>query len=376
MNHSSNGHAVEDASVRSLVSSVWGGWDCFWFSKMDPSTLCFIRIFCGLLTFYVHLTYSWGLLSYVGPEAWIDHDIANWIQKDMPQYGLKGAWDDTPEVIGKGNFSWSVFYHVTGTGWIVAIHVFILAAMLLFAAGFATRFTAALTWAGAMCYVHRAATTVFGLDTMMMILLLYLVIGPSGATYSVDRWLQKWWARRRGLPEPPVQPSYLANFTIRLIQVHFCIIYLASGTSKLLGSTWWSGTSLNLVMLNPSFAPMEWAPYYYLMKSLATHRWLWESVMSMSIVFTLLLEVGFVFLIWDMRWRWAVICGSVMLHTGIALFMGLTTFSLMMIIMLASFIPPETIRGFVDQIGQRLRRQSKALGPPQPSPAGELVLSR
>ena len=68
------GGPVQEA--RSVLGSLLRGWDRFWFSRMDPTTLCFIRLCCGLLTFYVHLTYSWGLLSYVGPEAWIDHEIA------------------------------------------------------------------------------------------------------------------------------------------------------------------------------------------------------------------------------------------------------------------------------------------------------------
>src|SRR5262249_49300377 len=145
--------------------------------------------------------------------------------------------------------------------WIVASHVFFLCSMLLFALGLWTRLSGALAWVGAMCYVQRASSTVFGLDTMMMIALLYLNVGPSGAALSLDRWLQKRRARRLGEPEPAVEPSRVANFAIRLTQVHFCIIYLATGTSKLLGTSWWSGTALNLVLLNPSFAPMDSALY-------------------------------------------------------------------------------------------------------------------
>jgi len=185
---------------------------------------------------------------------------------------------------------------VTDPTWIVALHVFFLVNMLLFSAGFLTRFTGAITWIGAMSYVQRANSTVFGLDTMMLILLLYLQIGPSGARYSIDRLIEKWRARRAGLPEPVVEPSYAANFAVRLMQVHFCIVYLASGTSKLLGSTWWSGQALNLVMLNASFAPMDNPAYLWLMKSLAKHRWLWETFMSINILFSVLLELSFSFL--------------------------------------------------------------------------------
>src|SRR5262249_20839165 len=73
----------------------------------------------------------------------------------------------------------------------------------------------------------------------------------------------------------------------------------------------------------------------------------WEVVFSMGSVFTLCLEIGLPFLIWYPRWRGILIIGGVMLHTGIALSMGLIAFSILMIVMLASFIPPETIKGAV-----------------------------
>ena len=79
------------------------------------------------------------------------------------------------------------------------------------------------------------------------------MIGPCGATLSVDRLLEIWRARKRYGPNylPPVQPSVVANVALRGMQVHFCIIYLAAGTSKLLGPRWWNGTA-TMVLLRQS----------------------------------------------------------------------------------------------------------------------------
>lgn len=363
-------------NVFSLFGGIFRAWDQFWFSKADPTTLCWIRFWCGLLTFYVTLTYSWQLLSYVGPEAYMNEQLADEVLRKVDRYALSMDWEDRYTKIGQGNWFWSIYYHVTSPGWIVAIHVFFLVVTLLFTVGFATRITGALSWIGAMSYVQRSTDTVFGLDTMMMILLLYLMVGPSGATLSVDRWIQKWRARRQGLPIPPVEPSYSANFAIRLMQVHFCVIYLASGATKLLGSTWWSGTSLNYIMLNPMFAPMKNPIYLFVMKSLASTRWVWETAMSVSILFSVMTEIGFPFLVWDRRWRWAAICASIMLHTGIAIFMGLTTFSLMMIIFVCCFVPPDVIAKFVTAVQARLERLLNTNGAKVSPREGELVLSR
>jgi hypothetical protein len=343
----------DETSPGSMVGGIVRGWDRFWFSPADPTTLGFIRLFAGLLVFYVHLTYSWGLLAYVGADAWIDQGISIHTLKDLEYSRPSMGWDGSWAVYEHGNYFWSVFYHATSPGYVVALHVFFLLTMLLFTAGLWTRWTGAITWLAAVSYVQRASSTVFGLDTMMMITLLYLNVGPSGAALSLDRLLEDWRARRRGEAPRPVEPSVAANFAIRLIQVHFCVVYFASGTSKLLGSTWWSGTALDYVLLNPAFAPLDWGPYYSLMKFLATYRLLWSLFTVGGILFTIFVEVGFIFLVWDLRWRWAMICCSVFLHLGIAFGMGLTTFSLIMMTLVCSFIPPEVIRQAVTRLQER-----------------------
>src|SRR5262249_35055195 len=142
-----------------------------------------------------------------------------------------------------------IWYHVTEPFWMWVVHGLVLVVMLMFAVGFCTRITSVLTWLAAVSYMHRSPITLFGGDTMMNILLIYLMIGPSGAALSVDRLISRWWARRKarlaGEPEPEDAPPpklVSANFALRLMQIHFCIIYFAAGTSKLLGATWWNGT--------------------------------------------------------------------------------------------------------------------------------------
>ena len=330
--------------------------DRFWFTPTDPTPLACIRIVAGLVIFYIHLCYSWDLLGYVGPDGWIDRQLSLYIRNDIDihRYGL--AWDDLPQKISNGNYFWSPYFEVEDPVCIWVIHVCFLTAMLLFALGLWTPYTGFVSWVGLMAYVQKATVTLYGVDTMMSIVLLYLQIGPSGAVYSLDRWLAVRSARRQGLPPPPVEPSVSANFALRLIQFHFAFIYFASGTSKLLGSTWWSGTSLNYVLLNAAFAPMHWSPYYNLLSVLAKERWIWEILMSAAIVGTLLLELCFIFLVWDRRWTWLLVAGATCLHLGIGLIMGLTTFSMMMFAMLISFIPPDVLKALIAEIVGRAGR--------------------
>jgi hypothetical protein len=367
---------AESSSAFLVIRDAVRGWDRFWFTPADPTTIAFMRICGGLLVFYVHLTYSWGLFGYVGPDAWIDQPLVRYITHEIPVYAMPFTWTDNMVQVANGNYYWSIFFHVTDPGWIVTLHIFFLTCMLLFTLGLWTRWTGALSWIGAMSYVQRASSTVFGLDTMMMIVLLYLMIAPAGATLSLDRLIQKWRARKRGELIPEVEPSHAANFALRLTQVHFCIIYLATGTSKLLGSTWWSGTALDLVLLNPSFAPMDQPFYYRLMQFLATHRWLWHTVTSLGIIYTLLVELAFPFLVWTRNWRWFMVCCSVLLHAGIGLCMGLTTFSLMMMIMVSSFLPAELFRGFGDRVAASVSGMFHRPGKVPTEHVGELALTR
>jgi Vitamin K-dependent gamma-carboxylase len=342
---------AEEPGFLDGLARVMRGWDTFWFRPADPTTLCLIRIFAGMLVFYVHLSYSWGLFDLVGAEGWANLETESNIRSNH-SFEMNGfTWNPLESRAPyRGHAWWSPFYHITDPYWIVTLHVIFLTAMLLFTLGLWTRCTGLLTWVGAMAYVQRASVTVFGMDTMMMIVLAYVVLGPSGDALSLDRLFRIWRSRREGLPIPPVSPSILANFAIRLIQVHFCIIYLAGGTSKLLGPLWWNATALNMVVLNYSFAPLYFGPYRSLLLFLAEHRWLWELAGTGGVIYTLFVELSFTFLVWNRNWRWVMVTGSILLHFGIGLMMGLVAFGLFMLVMVFSFFPPEMTREAVERI--------------------------
>ena len=52
--------------------NLLAGWDRFWFTPADPATLAAVRICTGLVLLYTHLTCTFDLLSFVGPDAWVD----------------------------------------------------------------------------------------------------------------------------------------------------------------------------------------------------------------------------------------------------------------------------------------------------------------
>ena len=82
----------------SLLGGSVGAWNRFWFSPMDPTTICFIRLLCAASAFYVCLTYSWGLLSYVGPNGWVDARMNAHRLHDWEFYAPAVEWSTRPLV--------------------------------------------------------------------------------------------------------------------------------------------------------------------------------------------------------------------------------------------------------------------------------------
>jgi uncharacterized membrane protein YphA (DoxX/SURF4 family) len=352
----------------------------FWFTPIDPTGFGFLRICCGLLVFYTYLMYSYDLFSYVGPNSWLDQPTQTWLRKETPVYEPPTNWTDLPqELPEKGGYVWSFFFHVHDPFWVVVFHIGALAVMFLFTIGLWTRVTSVLTWLTAMCYIHSLSTSQFGMDTMVVIVLLYLIIGDGGAALSMDRWLERRRLRREQGPgaDLALKPSWSVNLAVRLIQIHFCVIYLVSGASKLLGPSWWNGNALWICIANPNFAPMRVGLYDQFLVFLCQHRWLWEIYMSSSTAFTLFTEISFAFLIWNKKLRPFMVCCSVMMHIGIGLLMGLVVFSLFMLTMVLAFVPPDQIRFFLESLADWvLKRNRTKEARPTAAAKEQLVLSR
>src|SRR5205814_4524683 len=98
-----------------------------------------------------------------------------------------------------GNPTFSIWFHVTDPVGMAVAHGVILVIIFLFAVGFCTRVTSVLTWLAAVGYIHRTQQVLFGMDTMMNILLFYLMIGNSGAAMSIDRLIARYRAARASL---------------------------------------------------------------------------------------------------------------------------------------------------------------------------------
>lgn len=263
--------------------------------------------------------------------------------------------NESDKSVRTGHNLFSVWFHVTDPTQMALVHAAALFAIFLFTVGLFTRVTSVLTWIVAVCYIHRSQQVLFGMDTMMNILLFYLMVGNSGAALSVDRLVARYRAARASLARtgtiaPATQaflaappPSRAAGFGLRLIQVHFCFIYLAAGLAKLKGGAWWDGRALWDVVVNPEFTLMQHEWYERSLRAVAIIKPLYYTLTAFGVWSTLFIEIAGPFLLWT-RLRWLIILLATAMHAFIAVLMGLNLFELLMILMLIAFMPDQVIR--------------------------------
>lgn len=229
------------------VATAPGAWSRFWFTPIPTTGLAVVRVLSGSL-------FAFWLLSFLGHQA----DI----------FSLNGFFDMRALAEAQRQqaplppIEWSIFYLPVGADgarlgesallfqvvyW-AAIIIFV-----LFALGVATRITGVLTW---LCVVSFLANPMgsYEADYLLAILAFYLMIGHlllgqlNGNLTPIERILgsrydfvlARWMFPSR--TERP--PSYAANWTMRLVQIHFAIIIVTSGLHKLQMGDWWAGAAL------------------------------------------------------------------------------------------------------------------------------------
>ncbi len=313
------------SSLAEYWRDVWQAWNQFWFTPTAPCTLSAIRLFTGAMLFYTHLVWSRDLAAFFGPKGWLPIDLLNLDRR----YGVEG---EAP------SFLWTLFQHVESVGLLWSLHLVALTVFFCLMIGFFSRTSAVLAAIISIMYAARVTPgAYFGLDKINCMLALYLMLGPCGARYSIDRL----WRMRRGATGE-VPKSVAANVAIRLIQIHLCVIYLFAGLGKLEGETWWTGEAIWLAIASLEYQTIDvtWLGHHPWMMNLLAHT-------------TVFWELSYCFLIWPRLTRPWMLAIAVGMHAFIGLCMGLLTFALVMLIANIAFLYPQTVRKVLDPLARR-----------------------
>jgi hypothetical protein len=296
--------------------------------------------------------------------------------EEIRKYRTKHQFDPR-RLYARGMPIFSVWLDVHNPTWMRLIQGGFVVAAFCFTFGLGTRVSSAIVWFANLCYVHRSNAMLFGVDTMMTVLLLYFMIGPSGAAVSLDRLVARWWSRAkpRFFPNsapatyaPTPAPRVSANLALRMMQVHLCTIYFVSGVSKLAGPAWWNGTAVWGVLSNFEFAPMNLWFYNEALRWLCTNELTLYVCINGAGFMTLAFEIAYPFLVWRPTTRWLMLIGAIFLHGFIGLLMGLKTFSLMMLVFNMAFLRPEEVSWILSWIVPAARTVQAAGASPRRKP--------
>lgn len=190
--------------------------------------------------------------------------------------------------------------------------------------GFMTRVSAVCAWLTHALTVNSGYLSLYGIDTMLHVCLFYCVWMPVGTVYSIDRW------RRPA----PATASAASTLSVRVLQLHLCLIYFNTGLAKARGAQWWTGDALWRALMQPQFSVFD-------VSWIAGVAWL-PVLAGWAVV---VVELGYPVLIWPRRSRALWVVATLALHLGIAIAMGLWLFSAVMIVMtISAFGVPSLLR--------------------------------
>lgn len=288
--------------LRTWLVACLQAWDRFWFTPARPHMLALIRILAGGMLVYTHLVWALDLEAFLGPYSWVTADVTRELNRE--------------------GYAWTYLADVDSASLLWVLHVLALLVFVMLTLGLFTRIAAVAAWLITLAYCHRLTGALFGLDQVNAMLAMYLAIGPSGAAYSLDRWLRR---GRAGGRAPDT--SIGANIAIRLIQLHLCIIYLFGGIGKMRGELWWDGSAVWYAIANLEYQTCDvmWLVRFPWLLALLTHV-------------TVFWETFYGVLIWNRLTRPVVLLMAVCVHGGIGVALGMPTFGLAMLIANLAFL--------------------------------------
>ncbi|MFN2621282.1 MAG: hypothetical protein ABR611_00405 [Chthoniobacterales bacterium] len=255
----------------------------------------------GFALFQAILWYrDWS--AFFGPDAWVQWEISRSLGLEWQLHMLHVAGF-------LKHFGFSPDQSVTIFYW---AYVTFLVALLV---GWHTRVAAFLVCLGHYVMMNTISIFVYGMDIFLQIALFYLVVMPVAKAYSLDVWQGR----------VSSAPSWGVTLSRRVLQIHLCLAYMSSGFEKLSSPAWWSGNVIWRSLVQPDFRQYDFT-------WLARFPWL----AMLSSWFVMLIETGYCVAMWVPRLRVFWMVGIIVLHLGIAVFMGLGLFGLIMILLTIS----------------------------------------
>jgi hypothetical protein len=294
------------------MSRALAAWDRFWFEPTSTSPVGIWRICFGLMA--------------VGWTISLAPDLFTFFSDD-------GFMQEQP--VGQ---AWSVLGWLPGDATLVLLYVLTLAGALLVTVGCFSRLASILVFVGVVSFTRRDPYVFNAGDNLLRAMAFYVMLTPSGAALSVDRWRR---ARERFWDSPKHAP-----WALRLMQIQLSVVYLSGVWGKLQGPLWNDGTAV-----------------YYALELEDIDRLPLPSVLGHSLLLinlqtygTIAVEAAIGILVWNRVARVYVLAIGALLHLTIDYAILVGFFSFAMLAAYTTFIFPEWLDGRLVMLRSRLRR--------------------
>lgn len=281
-----------------------------WLTARKHSTIGFsvLRVLFGvsmlivLVPSYADRHYLWGAGAW-----WVD-----------PEADRRGWWEPLRLLFPKDNaLVFDLSFHV------------LLALAVLFVVGFQTRWVTPVLlvfWVGLSTNSTLLGN---GGDTLMRIVLFFVVFADLSRHLSVDAWIR----RRRGIRPsrragrmptwvPPWLGIWTHNTVLILCVFQILLVYLVSSLLKFQGEEWLNGTAIYYALSIEQF---------HVLPALSQLAWQSAPVVALATWAALWVQMLFPVLILWKPTRYAAVLVITGMHLSIAILLGLWPFSLAMI---------------------------------------------
>lgn len=275
----------------------------FFFKPVAPETLAFFRIAVSLFALIQIMVLLPDWMWFYGPSGIIPWDLSEPLSSThMPTLGNV-----------KSILSWS---HITANGVVYLVTGTYILSLIGLLIGYKTHLMSFLALLMQTLLNTTSHLTAYGVETFLHISLFYCTVLPVGITWSVNA----------GNNTTKI-PGYLVTLSVRIIQLHLCIMYLSCGIEKACGIQWWNGEAIWIAMQQDQFhkVNIDWMAQFPVLPKLLC----WSTILVEG-----LYPVG---MLWKKsRKLWFI--SIISMHAFIAIFLGLQLFgSLMILLNIAAF---------------------------------------
>ena len=281
----------------------------FFTQPVPKETLAFFRIAIGAFALIQLMVLLPDWMWFYGPAGLIPWEVSEPLAKThMPSL-----------VNVQSVLSW---LHVSANGVVYVVTITYVLSLIGLLLGYKSRLMGLLAWLTHGILNATGHLTAYGVETFTHISLFYCMVLPVGICWSLDS--------RHKISKIP---TYLVTLSVRLIQLHLCIMYLSCGIEKAGGAQWWNGEAIWIALQQDQFhtVNMNWLAEFPLIPKLLC----WSTIIVEG-----LYPIGM--MLKKTRKFWLIsILG---MHTFIAIFLGLHLFGALMIFLNISAFAPSLIQ--------------------------------